>query len=142
MKFYVLLLSFFFVSFSLTAQQTTVFTQTIRGTIIDNILQTPIAGATVTLQGTDKSVLTDANGNFKFPGVPLTAQQILVSHIGYKEAGIQNIIVNAGKETVLIILMEASIHSEKEIIIKGNTKKNKPLNDMSDGNRIPGSDGG
>ncbi|MEP7374642.1 MAG: carboxypeptidase regulatory-like domain-containing protein [Chitinophagaceae bacterium] len=131
MRFYVLLLSFFFLSFSITAQQTTVFTQTIRGAITDNILQTPVAEATVTLQGTGKSVLTDANGSFKFSGVPLVSQQILISHAGYKEAMIQNIVVNAGKETVLAVLLEASIHSEKEIIVKANTKKNRPLNDMS-----------
>lgn len=125
---FLFLLSF---SFSTAAQPSAFFTQTIRGTITDNILQTPVAGATVTLMGTDQSVLTDAKGNFKFPRVPLTTQQILISHIGYKEALIQNIIVNAGKETVLTILMEASIHAEKEIIVKANTKKNRPLNDMS-----------
>jgi hypothetical protein len=27
--------------------------------------------------------------------------------------------------------METNIHSEKEIIVKANTKKNRPLNDMS-----------
>ncbi|TMI68181.1 MAG: carboxypeptidase-like regulatory domain-containing protein, partial [Bacteroidetes bacterium] len=125
---FLFLLSF---SFFIAAQPAPLFTQTIRGTITDNILQTPIAGATVALLGTDQSVLTDAKGNFKFPRVPLTTQQILISHIGYKEALIQNIIVNAGKETVLTILMEASIHTEKEIVVKTNTKKNRPLNDMS-----------
>ena len=118
-------------SFSAVAQQSTVFTQTIRGTITDNILQTPVSGATVTLQGTNKSVLTDDNGNFKFTGVSLTPQQLFISHVGYKETFIQNIVVNAGKETVLTVVMEASIRSEKEIIVKANSKKNRPLNDMS-----------
>lgn len=123
----------FFLVFSLSAaaQRSTVFTQTIRGTITDNILQTPVSGATVTLQGTDQSVLTDDKGNFKFTGVSLTPQQLLVSHVGYKEALIPNIIVNAGKETVLSVLMEASIRSEKEIIVNAKSKKNRPLNDMS-----------
>ena len=98
--FYALLLSFFICTL-LNAQQSTVFTQSIRGTILDNILQTPVAGATVTLQGSDKSVITDHNGNFKFTGVPLMTQQLYISHTGYKEALADNIIVNAGKETCL-----------------------------------------
>ena len=71
-------------SFTANAQQTTVFTQIIRGTVVDNILQTPIADATVTLQGSGKSVSTDANGNFRFSGVPLTSQKLLISHTAYK----------------------------------------------------------
>ncbi|HKO81989.1 MAG TPA: TonB-dependent receptor [Chitinophagaceae bacterium] len=125
--FYCMLL----LSFTTHAQQTTVFTQSIRGTILDNILQTPVVGATVTLQGTGKSVSTDANGNFRFSGVPLTSQKLLISHTGYKEAIAENIVVNSGKETVLTILMETNVLSEKEIILKANTKKNKPLNEMS-----------
>ncbi len=125
--FYFLLL----LSFTANAQQTTLFTQIIRGTVVDNILQTPIAGATVTLQGSGKSVSTDANGNFRFSGVPLTSQKLLISHTAYKEVFAENIIVNAGKETVVIILMETNVHNEKEVIVKSNTKKNRPLNEMS-----------
>src|SRR5688500_15863383 len=95
-------------SYATNAQQTTVFTQSIRGTVIDNILQAHIADATVTLLGSGKSVSTDANGNFRFPGVSLTSQKLLISHTGYKEAIAENIVVNAGKETVLTILMEAN----------------------------------
>lgn len=51
MKFRIPVFSLLLVlSFSINAQQTTVFTQSIRGTVVDNILQAPIAGATVTLQ--------------------------------------------------------------------------------------------
>ena len=123
-------LLFLLLSLSVRAQQA-VFTQTIRGTITDNILQTPISTATVTLHGTGKSVITDVNGNFKFTEVPLTPQRIIISHLTYKEATIENIVVNAGKETVLTVALEASIHSEKEVTVKVNTKKNRALNDMS-----------
>src|SRR5687768_4343810 len=117
--------------FRTNAQQTTVFTQSIRGTVVDNILQSPIADATVTLFGSGKSVLTDAKGNFRFSEVPLTSQKLVFSHTGYKEAIAENIVVNAGKETVLTILMEANVHAEKEVILKSNTKKNRPINEMS-----------
>ncbi|MFC0772897.1 TonB-dependent receptor [Terrimonas alba] len=123
-----LLLLFF--PFFLTAQQSTVFTQSIRGTVLDNILQTPVAGATVILQGAG-SVITDQNGNFRFSGVSLTSQQLHISHTGYKEAAVENIVVNAGKETVLTILLETNVRDEKEVTVKATTKKNQPLNEMS-----------
>jgi hypothetical protein len=118
-------------SLSLVGQQATVFTQSIRGTVFDNILQTPLQGATVTLVGSGLSVITDVKGNFRFTGVSLTPQQITVSHAGYKKRFNKHIIVNTGKETVLTFLLEASVHTEKEIVIKANSKENKPLNEMS-----------
>ena len=117
--------------FRTNAQQTTMFTQSIRGTVVDNILQTPIVDATVTLFGSGKSVSTDANGNFRFSEVPLTSQKLIFSHTAYKETVAENIVVNAGKETVLTIIMEPDVYAEKEVILKSNAKKNRPLNEMS-----------
>ena len=131
MKYKLLTLSLLILSYSLTAQQTTSFTQTIRGTVVDNILQTPIVGATVTLRLTGASVTTDHLGNFRFTNVSLTTQQLLVTHLEYKEAYLESIIVNSGKETVLTITMEKNIHTEKELVLKSTTRKNKPLNEMS-----------
>lgn len=115
----------------LRAQLPTVFTQRVRGTVTDNLLQRPVAGATVTLQGSGRSVITDAEGGFKFSGVPVTSQQLRISHTGYQEAFLENIVVNAGKETVLNISLEANVKMEEEVIVKSNLKKNRPLNDMS-----------
>ncbi|WP_276501678.1 TonB-dependent receptor [Terrimonas pollutisoli] len=126
----VTLLSLLF-PFFLTAQQSTVFTQSIRGTALDNTLQTPVAGATVILQGAGKSVITDQNGNFRFSGVSLTSQQLHILHTGYKDAAVENIVVNAGKETVLTILLETNVRDEKEVTVKATTRKNQPLNEMS-----------
>jgi hypothetical protein len=131
MKFRTLSLVLSLISFSAFTQETTQFTQSIRGTVIDNILQTPVAGATVTLQKNGESVFTDINGDFRFKEVPLTSQRLLISHTSYKEIVAENIVVNAGKETVLTILMEARVHAEKEVILKSSLKKNKPLNEMS-----------
>lgn len=131
MKYALFTLSVLFISLSLIAQQNTAFTQSIRGTIVDNILQTPIVGATVVLRSTGKTVSTDHQGSFRFSGVSLTSQQLLVTHLEYKEVFLENIIVNAGKETILNILMEKNVHTEKNLVLKASTKKNKPLNDMS-----------
>jgi hypothetical protein len=106
-------------------------TQRIRGTVIDGILQKPIAGATVLLPSQNRSVRTDSAGAFRFTEVPVGIQQLFITHVGFKEIYLDNMNVNAGKEVVLTVTMENLIRSENEVIVKANSKKNKPLNDMS-----------
>lgn len=107
------------------------FTQTIRGTVTDQLLQTPIAGASVVLEGRNQTVITDSAGNFRFTKVGTGLEQLSVSCVGYNDAKIYNITVISGKETILNIAMELNIKSQKEVVVKASTKKNKPLNDMS-----------
>lgn len=106
-------------------------TQTIRGSVIDNIVQTPLAGATVTIVGINKGTITDAKGVFRFSNVPVGLQTIAISYIGYKENAVANIVVDAGKEVVLTIPLEENSKTETAVVVKGISKKNRPLNDMS-----------
>lgn len=131
MKQSLITVSIFLTALSLAAQQNTVFTQSIRGTIVDIVLQTPVAGATVVLRATGQTAISDHMGQFRFTGVSLTAQQLQISHTGYNEILLDNIIVNAGKETVLNIAMEKNIHTEKEIVVRSTQRANRPINDMS-----------
>src|SRR6478735_2718731 len=77
------------------------FSQTIRGTVTDQLLQQPIAGATVTLGNSTKSVITADDGSFRFTAVPVGLQHLQVTHATYKMASVDNVTVNAGKEVVL-----------------------------------------
>lgn len=106
-------------------------TQSIRGTVVDQVLQSPVTGASVTLNGINKTVATDVNGNFRFVDVPVGVYQLRITYIGFKEATLDNIAVNTGKETILTIPLEVNIVSQKEVVIRANSKKNKPLNEMS-----------
>ena len=107
------------------------FTQRIRGTLVDQVLQKPVPGATVSLPLIGKTTQTDSAGNFCFSNVPVGSHQIRISHISFKEVLLENLVVNAGKELVLSIAMENIVRMDNEVIVKTNTKKNKPLNDMS-----------
>lgn len=107
------------------------YTQQVRGTVTDQVIQQPLAGATVTITSLGKSVITDATGNFRFTAVPVGIYRISVSFAGFKEGVAENIAVISGKETVLTISLEANIRIEEEAIVKVNSKKNKPLNEMS-----------
>ncbi len=116
-----------FLSFDLKAQ----LTQTIRGTIIDNILQTPIESASVLLVGTNQSLVTDNTGKFKFANVGVGLHTIRVTHISFKDGVVANIVVNSGKEVVLNIGLEGNIKVQNEVVVKADSRKNRPLNDMS-----------
>jgi CarboxypepD_reg-like domain/TonB-dependent Receptor Plug Domain len=113
--------------FSSTAQ----LKQTIRGTVVDNVLQTPLAGATITVSGSGKSTVSDEKGLFRLTNVSVGLQTLTISYVGYIESAVNNIVVNAGKEVVLTIPLQQNTTTENVIIIKRNSKKNKPLNDMS-----------
>lgn len=115
----------FIFSFSLTAQQL----QTVRGTVMDVLLQTPVAGATVTLG--EQQTITDNNGLFRFTDVTPGNYVVRAFHVGYNNLQLENIQVVAGKETVLNLAIETRVKSEEELIIRSSGKKNRPLNDMS-----------
>lgn len=107
------------------------FSQPLRGTVTDQVLQQPLAGATVTISPLNKTVTTDAEGVFRFAGIPVGSYRIVVSYAGFREGVLDNIVVNSGKETVVNLALEALVHKEAEALVKVNSKKNKPLNDMS-----------
>lgn len=107
------------------------YKQQLRGTVMDVILQQPLAGATVTITSLNYSTITDENGLFRFKDMPIGSYRITVTHASFKEAVMENIGINSGKETVLNISLEALVKTESELIIKANSKKNKPLNEMS-----------
>lgn len=81
--------------------------------------------------GINKSVVTQADGSFRINDVSVGSHQIQVSFIGFKDATVDNIVVNTGKEVVLMIPMETNVEMQQEVIIKAKSRKNKPLNDMS-----------
>jgi len=107
------------------------FSQQFRGTVTDQVLQQPLAGATVTINPLGRSVITDISGVFRFNNIPVGTYRINVSFTGFKEGVAENITVNSGKETVINVSLETMIHTESAVIVKAGSKKNKPLNDMS-----------
>lgn len=106
-------------------------THQLRGTVMDHVLHQPLPGATVTIKNMGKSAATNAEGVFRFSDLPVGSYSLIVSYTGFKDAFVENIAINAGKETVLTIPLETVIRMENEVIVKANSKKNKPLNDMS-----------
>lgn len=107
------------------------YTQQLKGIVSEQVLQQPLEGATVSIPSLGKSTVTDQDGVFRFTDVPVGMYRIKVSYAGFKESEMDNVAVNSGKETFINVLLEAVIVREKEVVIKANSKKNIPLNDMS-----------
>ncbi|HRH60436.1 MAG TPA: TonB-dependent receptor, partial [Chitinophagaceae bacterium] len=95
------------------------------------VLQKPIEGASVIISGTSRGTTTDALGNFRLSNVPVGSVTLIITSIGYKENAVANITVNAGKEIVLNIGMQEKVNVNNEVTVKANSKKNKPLNELS-----------
>ena len=105
--------------------------QELRGTVVDQVLQSPLPGVTVRLIDQDLSVITDEKGKFRFSAVPIGQHQLICSSIGYKEVILDPLVIISGKETVLNISMESSVNTEEAVLVKTNSRKNRPMNEMS-----------
>jgi hypothetical protein len=107
-------------------------TQTVKGTITDKISEKPLAGATVSVEGSSISSTSDANGAFVLKDVPVGRIKINITFIGYQTASIPEVLVTTGKEVVLDIAMEQNIASLDEVVVKGNkTKKGNVSNEYA-----------
>jgi hypothetical protein len=129
---------FFCSLLSLTTLAQRSLTQTIRGTVIDQSLQTPIPGATIALFSTIaagqppvRGTLTETDGSFRLANVPVGRQTIKVSFVGYKDALITNVVLDAGKELVLTVGLEESVAQLSEVTVKPTVEKDKPINEMA-----------
>lgn len=118
----------FFLSWSLSAQNST-----IRGTVYDQQSDMPLIGATVQLLDVQPAigVMTDINGYFALSNVPTGRLVLRVSYLGYNPQTVPNVLVTAGKEVQLNIRLQESLSKLQEVVIQGNTDKDRPMNEMA-----------
>ena len=76
-------------------------TQTLRGRVVEQGTQQPIVGGAIALNGSTLGTLTDAEGYFRSPLVPLGRQTVVVSALGFEPQTFADIDLTAGKEVVL-----------------------------------------
>ncbi|WP_300977294.1 TonB-dependent receptor [Flavobacterium sp.] len=97
--------------------------QNIRGIVIDKLSQTPIIGATVQINNSEKQTITDEKGYYILTDLTPNRYDIKVLSVGYKEVTISNVIVTSGKEVILDITLEDEYKKLDEVVIvsKNNT---------------------
>jgi hypothetical protein len=107
--------------------------QVVKGIVIDAQAEYPLIGATVMLPGSNPFIgtTTDVNGSFRLDNVPVGRVDLVVQYVGYKSINLPNILVTAGKETILQVKLEESVESLKEIVVTAETDKDLPINDLA-----------
>ena len=107
-------------------------TQTVKGTITDKASETPLVGAIVLLAGSNPPLATasDEKGHFELAGVPTGRQTFIISYLGYNNATIPEVLVEAGKQVIIDVPLEEKVSNIKEVVVS-DTKKGKPVNEYS-----------
>ncbi|GAA4469283.1 carboxypeptidase-like regulatory domain-containing protein [Nibrella saemangeumensis] len=116
MKQSVLLFSIFLITQTTYAQ----LSQTLRGRVVDKESKYPLVGVTVQLTDVTPAMgtISDTAGRYRLTNVPVGRHTVKLSLVGYKEALLNNIIVDAGRETILDIDLEEAIQQLSAITVK------------------------
>lgn len=111
----------------------TQLTQTVRGTVTDQVLQTPLPGATIVLldSSPQRGTLSERDGAFRLEKIPVGRRSFKISSLGYRDAVVANVAVEAGKELVLTVALEEAVTELSGVTVKPTLEKDKPLNDMA-----------
>ena len=108
-------------------------TQTVRGTVMDEVTGYPLIGAYVILVNSNPRIgtVTDLNGAFVLKDVPVGRQSIEISYLGYQGKTLNNLMVVSGKELVLDIRLEEKTTGIDEIVVRASAKKTEAQNELA-----------
>ncbi|MEO1714172.1 MAG: carboxypeptidase-like regulatory domain-containing protein, partial [Bacteroidota bacterium] len=98
------------------------YTQTVRGSVVDQESKFPLIGVTVqvfTDTGLTVGTTTDLDGRFRIEAVPVGRQTIEFSYVGYESTILSNVVVSTGKEVVMEVELEESIMDLGEVVVIG-----------------------
>ncbi|MCF6353278.1 MAG: carboxypeptidase-like regulatory domain-containing protein, partial [Cyclobacteriaceae bacterium] len=100
-------------------------TQTIRGTVKDVDSQYPMIGVTVLVLGTNPLLggVTDVNGLYEIKNVPVGRVNLKISFIGYKDAYLNQQLLEIGKELIINASLEEDVQAMDEIIITAQSER-------------------
>ncbi|MEO8238188.1 MAG: TonB-dependent receptor [Flavobacterium sp.] len=117
------LLFLLLLSAEINAQNTTPLIQSkLDGTVVDDITNQPIIGASITIKGTTHGVVTDAEGKFYFQTGQKLPYTLIVSYIGYKKT---EVIVEGNPVT--ISLKEERQELDELVVVGYGTQKRKDI---------------
>ncbi|MBZ4044122.1 SusC/RagA family TonB-linked outer membrane protein [Flavobacterium hibisci] len=117
------LLFLLFLTSGINAQNTTPLIQSkLDGTIVDDITNQPIIGASVIIKGTTHGVQTDTEGKFYFQTGQKLPYTLIITYIGYKKT---EIIVD--KNPVTISLKEERQELDELVVVGYGSQKRKDI---------------
>lgn len=121
-----LLFSCILLNFSLVQAQNP--QQTLRGQVFDAVAQKALAGATVLLEGSTSGTSTDEQGKFRFENLPVGRYRLRVSYVGYDTLVVPEVLLEAGRETVLQLPLHIAYTTLSELSITAAPLEIESLN--------------
>jgi TonB-linked SusC/RagA family outer membrane protein len=91
---------------------------TVRGTVVDSTSQQPVAGAQVSLVGTNRVTTTDASGVFRFTGVAAGPATIRVQRIGFAQHTV-SVVVTDGVTVAADLAMQPVATTLSQVVVIG-----------------------
>lgn len=118
----------FFQAASMHAQ-----TSVVRGTVADKLTDLPLQDVNVLLYNDAQTffAITDARGRFAFDTLQPGRYFLDASMIGFLALNGQEVVLHAGKETVLDIRLEESAYTLKEVSVTAYKNKYNPTNELA-----------
>ena len=106
--------------------------QTIRGTVLDKITESPLPGALVDLPDLSepRGAVTDVDGIFVIKDLAPGRYQVRVRYLGFDDEVLPDVLVTSGKDVELQILLEEATQALQAVTITG-TNKVKPVNRLA-----------
>lgn len=106
------------------------FSQTgiISGKVTDGNTNETIPGVKITIEGLSTIVLTDLDGKFVLPKVPIGNQTITISYVGYNTKILSDVLVQKDEVTTLNATIERTVTTIGPIIVKGKAKTETDAN--------------
>ena len=109
---------FFALLVAASPQPVSAQTGMVRGTVVEEGTNRPLPGAQVSVRGTQRGGLTDANGAFLITGVPAGQATVRVESIGFKSIE-QTVNVADGQTAVVNFQLSPSAIGLDEIVVTG-----------------------
>src|SRR5262245_25112772 len=91
-------------------------TGAIAGRVVDSVTGQTVSGATVMVDKLNLSATTDRLGDFRIPGVPAGAREIVVTFLGRKPTHVP-VDVRAGASTETVVKLEAETGYEESVTV-------------------------
>jgi hypothetical protein len=103
--------------------------QTLRGIITDESSRSPLPGAVVVVEGVTPQLAaaSDVDGSFRIKSVPLGRYTIRITYLGYETQSIPNVMITAGKEAILNIVLTERVSKLNEVTIVYDRTKDKTV---------------
>ncbi len=108
-----------------------VVSQTISGTVLDQLSKKPLQGVAVTVNETWQGVSSDSVGSFAITMVPIGRHSVTCNMTGYEPYTSEVFILSSGRQTGLLIEMREKVTDLDPVTIIRHQSQDKPLNDFA-----------